>query len=78
MHCAIQRAYARIDGSDVKQGSKQHTTAGQSHGGLSLFGPSLASRSRAAAQERPSVLCTSISSTSSSWMAELVALMLLH
>ena len=67
-------AYARIDGKEVKQGSRQHTTAGQSHGGLGLFGPSLAKRSRAAAQERPSVVCISMSSTSSSpWMAELVA-----
>ena len=59
----------------AKQGSKQQTTAGQSHGGLGLFGPSRAKRSRASAQDRPSVLWgTSISSTSSSWMAELVAL----
>ena len=70
----IQRAYARIDGSDDKQGSKQQTTAGQSHGGLGLFGPSRAKRSRASAHDRPFVLPTSISSTSSSWIAELVAL----
>ena len=44
-------AYARIDGSDVRHGRRQHTTAGQSHGGLGLFGPSLAKRSRAAAQD---------------------------
>ena len=68
-----QRAYARIDGSDVRQGRRQHTIAGQSQGFVGLFGPSLAKRSRAAAQERPSVVCISISSTSSSpWIAELV------
>ena len=49
-------AYARIDGNDVRHGRRQHTTAGQSHGGLGLLGPSLAKRSLASAQERPSVL----------------------
>ena len=73
-----QRAYARIDGRDDKQGSKQHTIAGQSQGFVGRFGPSRAKRSRAAAQERPSVVCISISSTSSSpWMAELVIFVLL-